>query len=363
MLNARPRYSPGNIYPCGIVLNLSDHWCGVLPSPCIGTLYEDINMDEAVDHRHSMEDMYEGVDEQQQDEQEQDEQEQDEQEQDEQQQEEQQQEEQQDQQEQQVASEDQQQQQQQQANEDHNEVDGAKMSGFEQAGDQAYSSGEDDQQHQPQQQQQQQALEDSKQGTQAKVVQRRVSRMMSKDGSEAEANLLSGLQSQDTDDGEAVAKALASAAAALDSPDTRQLAASVKEEPDTGDGAKAGTKQPAAAVAAGGRTSKRVPIPIPPASSKPPAEVGEGLLTRKQQRQQQQQQEEEEPPINATMLYLSNLTWWTTDKDVEEVAKAFGEVQQLRFLEDRATGKSRGVAVVEFLEPTAAVKCKEKLNG
>jgi cleavage and polyadenylation specificity factor subunit 6/7 len=69
------------------------------------------------------------------------------------------------------------------------------------------------------------------------------------------------------------------------------------------------------------------------------------------------------PKINSTVLYLSNLHWWTTDATVEAAAAAFGPLVGCRFLEERASGKSKGTAVVEFVEPEAAKRCKAELHG
>jgi cleavage and polyadenylation specificity factor subunit 6/7 len=63
-------------------------------------------------------------------------------------------------------------------------------------------------------------------------------------------------------------------------------------------------------------------------------------------------------------LYVGNLQWWTTDAAVERVAAEYGRLREPVFmLEDRASGKSKGVAVVRFVEPEAAARCKEGAAG
>eukprot|EP00775_Hariotina_reticulata_P007663 gene7663-7866_t len=69
------------------------------------------------------------------------------------------------------------------------------------------------------------------------------------------------------------------------------------------------------------------------------------------------------PPVNSTILYIGNLHWWTTDASVEAAVAEYGIVSSVRFLEDRATGKSKGVAVVEFADTEAAQKCKSEFTG
>ncbi|KXZ43565.1 hypothetical protein GPECTOR_87g428 [Gonium pectorale] len=62
-------------------------------------------------------------------------------------------------------------------------------------------------------------------------------------------------------------------------------------------------------------------------------------------------------------VYLAGLTWWTTDADVEALCGAFGPLSGLQFVEDRATGRSRGAVLVEFVDTEAAARCKEQLHG
>lgn len=69
------------------------------------------------------------------------------------------------------------------------------------------------------------------------------------------------------------------------------------------------------------------------------------------------------PHINRTIVYVCNLHWWTTDETVEAAAAEYGQLISCRFLEDRASGKSKGVAVLEFAEHDAARRCKEELSG
>jgi RNA recognition motif-containing protein len=55
--------------------------------------------------------------------------------------------------------------------------------------------------------------------------------------------------------------------------------------------------------------------------------------------------------------------WWTTDAALEGLVRTYGPVTNCRFLEERATGKSKGAAVVEFADAEAAKRCKAELHG
>lgn len=62
-------------------------------------------------------------------------------------------------------------------------------------------------------------------------------------------------------------------------------------------------------------------------------------------------------------VFISNLQWWTTDAELEQLCAAHGRVLSIRFIDDKACGKSRGMAIVEYAEPGAADSCISGLNG
>lgn len=64
-----------------------------------------------------------------------------------------------------------------------------------------------------------------------------------------------------------------------------------------------------------------------------------------------------------TAVFVGNLQWWTTDVELETLCAEFGAVQSIRFIEDKACGRSRGMAVVEFGDTGAATRCVNGLNG
>ncbi|MBZ5564361.1 MAG: RNA-binding protein [Acidobacteriia bacterium] len=62
-------------------------------------------------------------------------------------------------------------------------------------------------------------------------------------------------------------------------------------------------------------------------------------------------------------LFVGNLAFSTTEDALRELFSPFGEVQQIRIMTDRDTGKSRGFAFVEMVQDDAAAKAIATLNG
>ncbi|XP_068667430.1 uncharacterized protein [Aristolochia californica] len=65
----------------------------------------------------------------------------------------------------------------------------------------------------------------------------------------------------------------------------------------------------------------------------------------------------------STMLFVGELHWWTTDAELESVCSHYGRVKEIKFFDERASGKSKGYCQVEFYESSAAAACKEGMNG
>ncbi|HRP32698.1 MAG TPA: RNA-binding protein [Agriterribacter sp.] len=62
-------------------------------------------------------------------------------------------------------------------------------------------------------------------------------------------------------------------------------------------------------------------------------------------------------------MYVSNLSFHTTDEDLKNLFSEFGEVSSSKVITDRATGRSRGFGFVEMPEEANAKKAMETLNG
>eukprot|EP01023_Acetabularia_acetabulum_P069014 TRINITY_DN989_c2_g1_i2.p1 TRINITY_DN989_c2_g1~~TRINITY_DN989_c2_g1_i2.p1 ORF type:complete len:330 (-),score=114.92 TRINITY_DN989_c2_g1_i2:116-1105(-) len=62
-------------------------------------------------------------------------------------------------------------------------------------------------------------------------------------------------------------------------------------------------------------------------------------------------------------VYVANLSWWTTDEEIEKICTEYGQVQEVSFFEEKANGKSKGVAQVQFAEAKSAMLCRDGLSG
>ncbi|KAK1291429.1 hypothetical protein QJS10_CPB17g00410 [Acorus calamus] len=147
---------------------------------------------------------------------------------------------------------------------------------------------------------------------------------------------------------------------------------------------------PSAAPAGGGGGGLRVELGQP---SGPSVRYGEnqgqfghsneGFARQGVQQQQQQQlpppqpQPQPQPPqpqpqstynVNGgggggTTLFVGDLHWWTTDADLENELCKYGQVKEVKFFDEKASGKSKGYCQVDFFDPAAATACKEGMNG
>jgi RNA recognition motif-containing protein len=62
-------------------------------------------------------------------------------------------------------------------------------------------------------------------------------------------------------------------------------------------------------------------------------------------------------------LFVGNLTFDTTEEALRDLFSPFGEVQQVRIVTDRDTGKSRGFGFVEMAQDEDAAKAIAALSG
>ena len=49
---------------------------------------------------------------------------------------------------------------------------------------------------------------------------------------------------------------------------------------------------------------------------------------------------------DGTLLFVGELQWWTTDADLEAALSEFGKVKEIKFYEEKASGKSKGYCQV-----------------
>jgi RNA recognition motif-containing protein len=62
-------------------------------------------------------------------------------------------------------------------------------------------------------------------------------------------------------------------------------------------------------------------------------------------------------------LYVGNLSFDTSTKDLEEVFGAIGTVESTNIIEDRDTGQSRGFAFIEMSTKEEGQNAISQLNG
>lgn len=64
-----------------------------------------------------------------------------------------------------------------------------------------------------------------------------------------------------------------------------------------------------------------------------------------------------------TKIFVGNLSFNTTENDLQDAFAAHGTVTEANLMMDRATGKPRGFAFITMATPEEAQKAIEALNG
>jgi RNA recognition motif-containing protein len=62
-------------------------------------------------------------------------------------------------------------------------------------------------------------------------------------------------------------------------------------------------------------------------------------------------------------IYVSNLSFHTTDDDLKNLFQEFGEVTSAKVISDKVSGRSRGFGFVEMPDDTAAKQAMADLEG
>ena len=65
----------------------------------------------------------------------------------------------------------------------------------------------------------------------------------------------------------------------------------------------------------------------------------------------------------STKLFVGNLSFNTTDNDLQDAFAAHGQVVEATLMMDRMTGRSRGFAFVTYSTPEEAQKAIAAMNG
>jgi len=69
------------------------------------------------------------------------------------------------------------------------------------------------------------------------------------------------------------------------------------------------------------------------------------------------------PDSNTMKLYVGNLSFETTENDLQDLFEQHGQVNEVRLMTDRMTGKSRGFAFVTMNDNAQASAAMSALNG
>lgn len=62
-------------------------------------------------------------------------------------------------------------------------------------------------------------------------------------------------------------------------------------------------------------------------------------------------------------LYVGNLSYNTTDESLTEMFSQCGQVESVRIVSDRDSGRSKGFAFIEMSSESEAQNAIEKMNG
>ncbi len=62
-------------------------------------------------------------------------------------------------------------------------------------------------------------------------------------------------------------------------------------------------------------------------------------------------------------IYVGNLSYETTEDDLRQAFKEYGEVSSVNLIKDKYSGKSRGFAFVEMASNDEAMEAMTNLNG
>ncbi len=69
-----------------------------------------------------------------------------------------------------------------------------------------------------------------------------------------------------------------------------------------------------------------------------------------------------ELPVDNTNLFVGNFSWNLTEEDMRDVFAPYGELESVKLIIDRMTGRSKGFGFVKFVNEEDALKALEELN-
>ena len=65
----------------------------------------------------------------------------------------------------------------------------------------------------------------------------------------------------------------------------------------------------------------------------------------------------------SSKLFVGSLSWNTDDEALRAAFERYGDITEAKVIADRDTGRSRGFGFVTFVDPKAAERAVEEMNG
>lgn len=62
-------------------------------------------------------------------------------------------------------------------------------------------------------------------------------------------------------------------------------------------------------------------------------------------------------------IYVGNLSWGLSEDDLRDAFESYGEVDSVKIIQDKMTGRSRGFGFVEMTDDNEAKTAIAELNG
>ncbi|HKL43862.1 MAG TPA: RNA-binding protein [Candidatus Absconditabacterales bacterium] len=66
--------------------------------------------------------------------------------------------------------------------------------------------------------------------------------------------------------------------------------------------------------------------------------------------------------VDNTNLFVGNFSWNLSEDDMRELFAPYGELEDVKLIIDRMTGRSKGFGFVKFVNEEDAAKALEELN-
>jgi len=67
--------------------------------------------------------------------------------------------------------------------------------------------------------------------------------------------------------------------------------------------------------------------------------------------------------MSQAKIYVGNLSYSTTSDELHQLFSQHGEIEEVKLITDRETGRSKGYGFVTYKDPAAAQKAVEVTNG